>query len=218
MSWTAAAIAGGAIIGGTISASGARSAGDIQGRSSERALEESARQYDLGREDLRPYREAGEAALLRVRDLLGIGGGTGAPIDIAEMDPGYQFRLGEGERAMQNAARAGGMSRSGAALKAATRYGQGFATNAFDSVFNRLAGTAGIGQTAANTGVSAGQNYAGNVGNIITAGGNARGASAIAQSNAYGGAINSIGNYYGQQQMLDRIFPRYDARNYVSGP
>lgn len=52
-------------------------------------------------------------------------------------DPGYQFRLDEGAKAVQGSAAAQGGLLSGAAMKAMQRYGQGYASNEFANAFNR---------------------------------------------------------------------------------
>lgn len=127
------------------------------------------------------------------------------PTQVMEMDPGYQFRLDEGLKAGRNIAGARGMLNSGATAKALTRYGQDYASGEFNNIFNRLAGSAGIGQNATALNANAGAANAANVGNLLTGAANARGASAIAGANAIGGAFNTVGNYYGQQNTLDKI-------------
>lgn len=54
-----------------------------------------------------------------------------------EADPGYQFRLGQGQQAVDRAAAAAGGRLSGAALKKLTEYNQGFASNEFGNAANR---------------------------------------------------------------------------------
>jgi hypothetical protein len=56
-------------------------------------------------------------------------------------DPGFQFRLDEGLQALQNAAASKGLLRSGGTLKDFVKYGQGFASNEFQNVYNRAAST-----------------------------------------------------------------------------
>lgn len=113
-----------------------------------------------------------------------------------------------GERAISNMARATGTMNTGGTLKSLLRFGQDYAgSKAADSysrfvndqtnLYNRLAGIAGSGQTAVNTGVAAGQNTANTIAGLTTAQGNARGASSIAQGNAWGGALQNIGNIFG---------------------
>ena len=145
---------------------------------------------------------------------------------IMAMDPGYQFRMDQGNKAVTNAANAAGMRNSGATLKALTRYGQDYASGEFDKIYNRLAGITGTGQPSTGQTGALGQNAATNIVGLNTGMGNARGASAIAQGNAYSGATNTIGNYYGQSAMLDKILagrssggtsstPSYYAANYA---
>lgn len=124
---------------------------------------------------------------------------------IMAMDPGYQFRLQEGNKALENAAKARGLFKSGGSVKEMMRYGQDYASGEFGNIVNRLAGITGTGQQAANTSAGLGANYAGNVGNLMTGAANARGAAGIAGANAWGQGFNTIGNWFGQQSMLDKI-------------
>lgn len=52
-------------------------------------------------------------------------------------DPGYQFRLAEGQKALERSAAARGTATGGAALKAAARYGQDYASNEYGNVYER---------------------------------------------------------------------------------
>ena len=53
------------------------------------------------------------------------------------MDPGYQFRLSEGSKALERAAAARGSLQGGGTLKALTRYSQGEASQEYQNAFNR---------------------------------------------------------------------------------
>jgi hypothetical protein len=127
-------------------------------------------------------------------------------------DPGYDWRLNEGYNALNSSAAARGGLQSGAALKAATRYGQDYASNEYTNAYNRwnndragiynkLAGMSGAGQTSANTiGQAAGQ-YGNSVGNLAmnnaATQGNAAMANANVQSSMYGNwanALSGVGN------------------------
>lgn len=69
MAW----IVGGAIAGGAIlSSMSADKASDSQSSASGKAIDETRREYETSRADLAPYRQAGQAALGRLRDLLGL--------------------------------------------------------------------------------------------------------------------------------------------------
>lgn len=138
-----------------------------------------------------------------------------APSDLT-LDPSYQFRLQQGMRALENSGAARGMTGSGQNLADIVNYSQGAASqeygNAFNrfqteqgNLYNRLAALSGTGQVAAqNLGAAAGSTMgqmgqatmqgAGQSGNYITQGANATAAGSIAQGQAWGNAIGSLGN------------------------
>ena len=112
-----------------------------------------------------------------------------------QTDPGYQFRFGEGMRALDRTAAKNGGLLSGGYARKAMRYGQGFASNEFSNVYNRISNIAGLGQVANN---QSGQ-YAMNAGaNMANAAGNAGYANAsgyAAQGDIWGNALRSGGSY-----------------------
>jgi len=78
-----------------------------------------------------------------------------------EKDPGYQFRMDEGNKAVESGAAARNGLLSGAAMKAMQKYSQGFASNEYgnaynrftgdqQNMYNRLAGISGTGQQQMN--------------------------------------------------------------------
>jgi hypothetical protein len=123
-------------------------------------------------------------------------------------DPGYDFRQQEGQRGVEASAAARGGILSGGALKAISRYNQDFASNEYGAAynrynsdltnrFNRLSSLAGIGQTATNSGIEAGntlqsQNQAG-INNISIN----NSAAADAQASSYLNAGKTISNFAG---------------------
>ena len=139
---------------------------------------------------------------------------TGADL---QNEPGYQFGMAEGQKAIDRRAASGGGYFSGAALKAAQRFGQDYAGTKFNEAFNRdtsnktnkfnrLTGLISPGQTAANQVGASGQNYAGAVGSNLTNNANAQGGAAIAQGNAWANTLNQLANQYTD----------YNARNRMS--
>lgn len=217
---TTGAIIASAVIGAGVSLFGASqqsAAADkaitAQTDASKTAIAESKRQYNQTRKDLKPWREAGKTALTQISE--GIASGAFDPSNFQfEKDPGYDFRLSEGTRALERSAAARGNLFSGATGKAITQYGQDFASDEYDRAYARaanakatnyniLASQAGQGQVATNGLVSAGNT---NTSNIIAA--NQNNASAIGQygmagANAWaqggmnvGGALNTgLENY-----------------------
>tara|TARA_R110000850_G_scaffold241830_1_gene366424 strand:+ start:81 stop:1160 length:1080 start_codon:yes stop_codon:yes gene_type:complete len=92
-----------------------------------------------------------------------------------QADPGYQFRLDEGNKALERNLAARGKTFSPEASKALQGYGQNLASeeygNAYNrynqdqtNVFNRLAGISGLGQQASQQLTGVGQNYSNQVG------------------------------------------------------
>jgi len=133
-----------------------------------------------------------------------------------QADPGYAFRLSEGQKALDRSAAARGGLISGAALKAATRYGQDMGSQEYTNAFNRyqvnrtnqlnpLQSLMGAGQSATNTLTNA----AGNFGNAeaanITNAGNARASGYLGQANALNQGLSSYLNYSNNQALLNRL-------------
>lgn len=226
MSWVATAVVGGAVIGGVASNRAAGKAADVQSEAASQSNATQLQMYNQTREDNAPALDARNASLARMRELLGIGGDAGAKgygslggnINVGDVtsDPGYQFGLEQGQRALNNQLAARGMRNSGAALKAASRYGNDYATTKYDQSFNRLAGqqanqfnrfasVAGLGQTGANMLGAAGQNYANQVSATQQGLGNALGAGAIAQGNALSSAANQLGGWYSAQRQQSNL-------------
>lgn len=112
-------------------------------------------------------------------------------------DPGYQFRLDEGQRNIENSAAARGGLMSGNFLKASQKYGQDYASNEFTNIANRYGQLAGVGQATNNQLASAGQNYANSYGANVQNAGNARASGYVGQANAVTGAINQGVGLYG---------------------
>lgn len=209
MSWIAAAsIIGGATIGGAlIGSSSASKAAKAQAAAAAAALAEEKRQYDINRADFAPWREAGQMSLGKLRDLLGIGTSTMSTEDLMKLDPGYQFRMDQGTKALRNMMGSRGMLNSGATGKALTRYGQDYASGEFGNIYNRFAGLSGTGMTATGAGAGLGSASAGRMSDILTGMGNARGAAGIAQGNIWGNALGNIGSFWNQQNMMNKMFP-----------
>jgi hypothetical protein len=129
------------------------------------------------------------------------------------IDPGYQFRLQQGQEATNRAANMGGGLLSGNALKGQQDYTQGLASTEFTGAFNRfqtgrtniyntLAGIAGLGQQSLNTTANAGTAAAGNAGNALTAAGAAQAAGTVGSANALAGGITGAGQGYLLSQLL----------------
>jgi hypothetical protein len=130
-----------------------------------------------------------------------------------QADPGYAFRLSEGQKALDRSAAARGGLISGGALKAATRFGQDMGSQEFQNAYNRyqtnrsnqlnpLQSLMGAGQTSTNFLGQAGAANAANVGNYMTGGAAAQAAGQVGSANAITGGINSYLNYNQSNNLL----------------
>lgn len=98
-------------------------------------------------------RAAGSEALARLQEL------TRDPEALQrqmEEDAGYQFRLAEGQKAIERQARAAGSFGGGANLKDFARFSQGLASEEKERILSRLMGLAEFGQKAGVTEASLG--------------------------------------------------------------
>jgi hypothetical protein len=155
-----------------------------------------------------------------------LSGGTGSLAGIAaaalETSPGFQFRLGEGQKALERSAASKGTLLTGGTLKGLTRYAQDFASNEYannyarlfgeqNARYQQLYGLSGLGLNAAGQQAGAGTSYGGQLGNLyagqagagtdlITGGANAGAAGTIGAGNAWqqglGGAANAAQQAY----------------------
>lgn len=100
-----------------------------------------------------------------------------------EMDPGYQFRQAEAQKAIERSAAARGIGQTGGTLKALTRYGQDMASQEYANAFDRSLKTFGANQQSrqqrlgtlsglANIGYGASGAAGGNLINAAQYGGN----------------------------------------------
>lgn len=189
----------------------------------QQALDEMRRAEAEGRGDIsgyferglgyeQPYMQAGQQGLQAYLGTLGLGGDQQTAINRFRTSPGYQFALQQGQQALQRQAAARGMSGSGAASRELARYGQGMADQEYGNYQNRLQGLAsmgaGMGQTAAQQSIGAGQNlanlgagYAGQIGSIYQGMGqsaaNARMAQAQINAQRNAGLWNMLGQLGG---------------------
>jgi hypothetical protein len=163
-----------------------------------------------------PWRQAGIGALGK---LTAASDYTPFGMDQFNADPGYGFRLSEGQKALDRSAAARGGLISGSALKAATRYGQDMGSQEYTNAFNRyqterqaklgpLQSLAGVGQSATNQmGVNA-ANYSNTAGQGLTNIGNVQAAGGMGQANALAGGVSQYLNYSNNNDLLNVLARR----------
>lgn len=190
----AAAVIGSAVVGAGVGIYSSNKAAKTEANAASNASAVQQKMYDQTRQDLAPYRAAGQTTLPALNNLL-----TGDPAKAqAQLEalPGYQFTRDQGLQAVQNSAAARGLGTSGAALRGAADYTTGLANGTFGDQVNRLQNFANMGQNAAaQTGAFAIQT-GNSIGNNIIGAGNAQAAGIIGSANALSGAAGSVGNLY----------------------
>jgi hypothetical protein len=148
--------AGASLLGGLIGSHGAHEAADAQQEAAAKAQQvaqqnqQSSTDYQTGvaqeqRGALSPYNTAGQGAIGQLSQLTQPGGDLlkgyqdfNAPTGVNEQnDPGYQFRLQQGQQALQNSAAARGGLLTGGTAKALNDYAQNSASQEYGNVYNR---------------------------------------------------------------------------------
>ncbi len=246
-----AIIGGVASIGGAVIASGAAghaadvqaqaatTAAELQKQAAEESIAEQRRQFDINQANQLPWLRAGQGA---VTTLAGLGppapwaGQFQAPTDVTEKnDPGFQFRLAQGQQALERSAAARGGLLSGGTAKAIQRYAQDYASNEYGNVYNRALGEyqqaynifnqnqakqygyyqglAGEGQTTAATLGQQGQQSAANISNIMMGSaaqqGQAYQNAAAARASGYAAGANAWGSAFGNIANIAQTIPLY---------
>lgn len=224
MTWVAAAIATSAVVGAYSSSKAAKAQKQAADQSAEVQREIFQKQTELAE----PFRQAGITSQNELMRLLGIGGDqTAADYGMLtrgfgekdlQMDPGYAFRLREGEKALERMQAARGNLLSGGAIKAGQRYGQDLASQEYMNAFNRaqaqlgtrlgaLGSLYGAGQAATQQVAGQAGQYGENVGNLLMAGGAARASGYAGQANALNQALGQYLNYRQGQDWMKRMYP-----------
>jgi hypothetical protein len=214
----AAAIIGGAVVGAGASMISSSKAAGAQEDAANKADQTQQQMYDQTRADNMPWHDAGVTALNQLSAGTAPGGEfmhTFTKNDF-QQDPGYQFRLQQGQEALDNSAASRGGLLSGAQLRATADYNQNFASNEYSNAynrfnndeslkFNRLSGVAGTGQTANNLIDQTGTSAANQISSNQVGAGNARASGYMGAANALTGAISQGWNTYNQTNALNSL-------------
>lgn len=203
----AAVIAGGAAIaGGAMASSASNKAAKTQAASADKASQIQQANFEQTREDLMPYKQAGDTSLSQLMGQMtpdGYFNQTYTGQDIYS-DPSYQFRLQQGQDAIQSSAAAKGGLLSGATLKALQNYGQESASQEYSNAYNRfnadqtnrynrLSNLVGVGGNAAAQTGNAGAQTAQAVASNTMQGANALAAGQVGSANAWSNTANNLG-------------------------
>ncbi len=228
----AAAVIGGAVVGGLVTSQGAQNAASTQANAAtqnQNAVLQAGQQasnLDLNAINttnsyLQPYANLGTTAAGTTSNLL-TGQNSGQMVQAMQNMPGYQFQLQQGLEAAQNGFAAKGLGSSGAAMKGAAQYATGLANSNYQNFFNNNRSAAQLGANAASL-------QSQNTSNLTTAAGNAlmgsstnaaslgmAGAAATASgqaasASALGNGISNAANGYAQYQIMQQAMQNGNA-------
>lgn len=210
-------------------------AADLQSKSSAEALALQRQIWEQQQASQQPWIGAGSNALTQLLAGTQPGGEFAQGFDPSgvQMDPGFEFRLKQGQQALERSAAARGGALGGGALKSLTRYAQDYSSGEYGNAYNRafnafqtnrsnrlnpLLSLAGLGQTATTTLGNEGGQFASNaaanltgtgnnLASLATQAGNARASGYVGNANAWNGALSGMGNNLQSLAMLGMLKP-----------
>jgi hypothetical protein len=228
MPWGVAAAAVGSIVGGVMSSNASQSAANTQANAANNATQAQLDMYNQNVQRLSPWTNAGSAALGNLQGMMpALTQQFGAAQ--YQQSPGYQWQLGQGTQAITDAASATGGVNSGNTLKALTTYGQGLANQDYyqaqsayqnwqNQAYNMYAGLSNTGANSAGMVAGLGADTATNIGKNMQSAGNSISAGQVAQGNAIGNSLNSLGSlamYYQNMNNVGGNMPNVPASSYM---
>lgn len=226
----------GSLASGVLGANAATTAADKQAAAANYAADLQKKMFDTLNQQQAPYRAGGYSALNTIGSMMPgeytkydangnpIGTATGNDYFTHQfnaqdfqnnIDPGYAWRLQQGQMANQRMANKAGGLLGANAQQGMQDYTQGLASqeyqNAFNrytgnqtNIYNRLASLAGIGQAGQSATNQAAQSAATNMGNLAVGAAGAQAAGGVGAANAYGNALGGIGNNLMLAQLLNQ--------------
>lgn len=198
---TALVVGGSQVVGGLMQSSAASDAAGAQTAASQAGIEEQRRQFDMVRELLKPYVEAGTPALQQQQALIGLQGQEAQQqaISALEQGAGFQARVRQGEEALLQRASATGGLRGGNIQAALAQFRPQMLQQEIETQYGRLGGLTSLGQQSAagvgTAGMQTGARVAGLYGDI----GAAQAGKELAQGQAMAGIFNMPAQFLGMQ-------------------
>lgn len=193
--------AGAAWLGAEEQSDASKDAAKQQRKGAEAATKAQLEMYYQSRDDLAPWRDAGGRGLADLERLQGTYEGAVMDPNQYVKSPAYDWLRQQGNLNINRQAAASGQFGSGRNQKDLMQYGQGLALTDYqgylgrlESLMNRYAGTAQVGQTASNTLAGLGAGAANQIGQNAIYSGQAGAASQINQANARTGLYQNLSN------------------------
>lgn len=194
----------GAIAGGVLSAAGSIGSGLLSkkaAKDSSSALVDAINQginfqrdvYDRSIRDYTPFYHASTGALPYLLGAYGLPGGNPGGLAAAfqqfTQTPNYSFPLQQGNLALNRQLASSGLIGSGAALKDAIAYNQGYASQYLNNYLGGLGNLVNLGPQAAAGMANTGTQAANNIGGLYTTMGGGKAAGIVGSNNAISNAV-----------------------------
>lgn len=184
----------GSIAGAAISSKATKSAAQTAAQTAAQNNALQTQIYTSNKAELDPFVTRGNIAGNTENALLGLGGDPAAAktaFDGYLGSTGYTFQRDQGVNAITGNRAASGTLDSGGTLKSLDAYGQGLASNYFQTYLSNLNGISGTGLTAASAVAGVGQNYANASNANNTNAGNTAANATLANASTINGLIQS---------------------------
>ena len=200
MGFTTALAIGGAALGIYSS----KKAADAEEDAAQAASSQERAMFQQTREDFAPFREAGVSALERYRQTA-IEGDPSAFFQ----SPGYQFGLGEGQKAIERAAAARGQYFTPKTVSALGRYQQDYATKEYQNYLTNLRGIIDVGSGVTSNLANLRSQSAGRLGGYAGDIGTAQAGGYLGAGEAISGGLENLASIYEakQKQGINALLP-----------
>ena len=185
-------VGGTQLVGGMMQSRAASKAAGAQTQAAEAGIEEQRRQFDMVRELLKPYVEAGAPALRAQQAMLGLGTPEeeAAQIAAAERSPTFQAMLRTGEESLLQRASATGGLRGGNIQAALAQFRPQLLAQELENRYSRLGGLTSLGQQSAVGFGTAGMETGSAIARLQAERGAALAGGELGQAKAYSGLLN----------------------------
>lgn len=230
MTWVATAVVSAAVIGAGTGIYASGEASSAQGKAAAQQAQTAKDTLTSQQAIAAPYTTAGAFGVNELARQLGVAGDRGSagygsltkdydPSTFAA-DPGYGFRMAEGQKALERSAAARGGLLSGSAMKGTLNYAQGLASQEYQNAFNRytaqrdtrynmLRGLTDVGAGAAGSMVGAAGAAGANTAAAQQARGEATASGYIGAANAITGGVSNLSSYLQNKPLNDMLANYY---------
>ena len=205
-------VAAAAVVGAYASNQAANKAANASQNATNQSIGEQQREFDINQNNQRPWLRAGKSALAGMQAL------NSGDFSSFHASPDYQYTLDQGIQGLDRSAAARGNLLSGGHSADILKFASGLADQQYGNYYNRLAQLAGLGQGSAQSLGAAGQQMAGNIGNLLMGNAAAQGQNYYNQANNWNNLLGQGAQMWGQYQGSQQPTMTYNSGSSASIP